>query len=83
MPNYSSAPVKLALVTLVSYYLKVTLPLIYLPFYTMCIMVSDTTLQNQISSDARRKMSDDDFETFFKLNFLGEKKILQEKGGET
>ncbi len=22
------------------------------------------------------------FETFFKLNFLGEKKILQEKGGE-
>ena len=23
-----------------------------------------------------------DFETFFKLNFLGEKKILQEKGGE-
>jgi NAD(P)-dependent dehydrogenase (short-subunit alcohol dehydrogenase family) len=32
--------------------------------------------------DARRKMSDADFETFLKLNFLGEKKILQEKGGE-
>jgi len=32
--------------------------------------------------DARRKMSDTDFETFFKLNFLSEKKILQEKGGE-
>lgn len=32
--------------------------------------------------DARRKMSDADFETFFKLNFLGEKKILQIKGGE-
>lgn len=32
--------------------------------------------------DARRKMSDTDFETFVKLNFLGEKKILQEKGGE-
>jgi len=32
--------------------------------------------------DARRKMSDIDFETFFKLNFLGEKKILQEKGSE-
>ncbi len=32
--------------------------------------------------DARKKMSDTDFETFFKLNFLGEKKILQEKGGE-
>jgi len=32
--------------------------------------------------DARRKMSDTDFETFFKLNFLREKKILQEKGGE-
>jgi len=32
--------------------------------------------------DARRKMSDIDFETFFKLNFLGEKKILQETGGE-
>ena len=48
----------------------------------MCIMVSGTTLQNQISSDARRKMSDADFETFFKLNFLGEKKILQVKGGE-
>ncbi len=49
----------------------------------MCIMVSDTTLQNQISLDTRKKMSDADFETFFKLNFLGEKKILQEKGGET
>jgi len=32
--------------------------------------------------DARRKMSDIDFETFFKLNFLGEKKILQQQGGE-
>ena len=32
--------------------------------------------------DARRKMSDADFEAFFKLNFLGEKKILQEQGGE-
>ncbi len=29
--------------------------------------------------DARSKMSDADFETFFKLNFLGEKKILQKK----
>jgi len=27
-------------------------------------------------------MSDADFETFFKLNFLGEKEILQEQGGE-
>jgi len=32
--------------------------------------------------DARSKMSDTDFETFLKLNFLGEKKILQEKGSE-
>jgi len=32
--------------------------------------------------DARSKMSDTDFETFFKLNFLGEKKVLQVKGGE-
>jgi len=29
--------------------------------------------------DARSRMSDIDFETFYKLNFLGEKKILQEK----
>ena len=41
VPNSPNVPVKLSVI-LVPYYLKVTCLFIYLPFYTICIMVSDS-----------------------------------------